>query len=64
MFAHTRLTSLNILNPYLKVLAYMGQKCHIDSKKYLRREPSMIHVTYAKEQFDWLFQNNESWAIA
>ena len=35
----------------------------MNPRQYFGREPNAINVPYTKQQIDWLFQNNDSWAI-
>lgn len=36
----------------------------MESRKYFGKEPAVINVPYTKQQIEWLFQNNDSQAIA
>ena len=55
---------VKVLNPYFEAVACLEQKRRMESKRYFGREPTMVNVSYTKQQIDWLCQNSDSWVIA
>ena len=52
------------MTPYYAAVAVLVQMYRTESRKYFGAEPKVIGVPFTKQQIDWLFQNDDNWAIA
>lgn len=64
LWLHLPILPVKVLNPYFEAVTCLAQKSRMESRRYFGRQPAMVNVQYTKQQIDWLFQNNNSCAIA
>ena len=64
LLLHLPIVPVKVLKPYFEAVACLEQKSRMESRRHFGREPTMVNVSYTKQQIDWLCQNSESWVIA
>ena len=64
IWIHLPVSPARVLTPYYAAVAVLVQMCRTESRKYFGAEPRVIGVPFTKQQIDWLFQNDDNWAIA
>lgn len=61
---HLPISPSKVLTPFFDFISLLIARGRQRSREMLGADPTYIYVPYTKEQQDWLFQFNDSWALA